>query len=124
MIETSSLIVPFFGALIMGLFAILWWAGKKWIEKNDQNTVEVLKLLNLIRDDIDAMKIDIRLVSNHVQEVEGRFEMRLQGLRQELSENRTRIIEVEKRQNTIERDHHTFKILHRKNHPNDEFIKE
>lgn len=119
MIDATNVIVAFAGALIVGLTGLLIWAGKKWISNNENSFQEIKTMLKSIMNDLEEMKIEIKMTKNYVHEVEHRTEIRMQGNERQIAENRNDIKLHDRRISYLENFMHAVKMHHKKNHPED-----
>lgn len=119
MIDANNLIIPIAGTLIVGLAALLGWAGKKWLSNMEQTLLKIESMLQDIKDEIEELRLESKMTKNYVHEVEQRTEIRMQGNERQIAENRNDIKLHDRRISYLENFMHAVKMHHKKNHPED-----
>lgn len=119
----DTLLLPLAGFIIITLLTILGWGGRKWlasfettINKIYVGFTDISKKLDLIKDEIDNLKLENKLTSNYIHEIESRIEDRFGNVNGQILDNRNRISNLEKRTTDVERIIDKVKTLHERNH--------
>jgi archaellum component FlaC len=119
----DTLLLPIAGFIIITLLTVLGWVGRKWLS-SFENTINkiyvgftnISKKLDAIKDEIENLKLENKLTSNYIHEIETRMEDRLGNISGQIMENRSRISTLEKRTTDVERIIEKVKVLHERNH--------
>lgn len=119
----DTLLLPIAGFIIITLLTVLGWSGRKWLSSFETtiNKIyvgfnDISKKLDAIKDEIDSLKLENKLTSNYIHEIETRIEDRLGNIGGQIMENRSRISSIELRTNAIEKVIEKVKTLHERNH--------
>jgi len=119
----DTLLLPIAGFIIITLLTVLGWGGRKWLT-NFESTInkiyvgftDISKKLDAIKEDIDNLKLENKLTSNYIHEIESRMEDRLGNIGGQIMESRTRISNLEGRTSAVEKVIEKIKTLHERNH--------
>jgi TolA-binding protein len=124
----DSLIFPVAGFIILVLISIVGWGAKKLFTDFDLSINKVIQKLNGIeaqisnvKDQISDLKTENQLQTAQIREIEGRVELRFQGVERRLDSKHQKLGEHEHRIRKIETEQEKFKLFHEKNHPSDKF---
>lgn len=115
----DSYFISIAGALIAGMAGLITWAGKKWMGNFEATTNKILSKLEDIINQINDLKTENMMQTQHMREIESRVEVRLQGIEKRLDAKREKLGEHEHRISQLEKVQEKINIFHNRNHPND-----
>jgi len=112
-------IIVFGGAVIAVMFGILKWAGNKYLTNLEETTKAILDKLDSIENQINDLKIENKLQTAYIHEIEKWFNDRIIGIEKRLEGKRDKISKHDHRITELEKDQDKIKLFHSKNHPMD-----
>lgn len=126
MVDADSLVLPIAGSIIIMVIGLMKLLGDKYIKTFDDRFIsfensskKILNALDDIKNQISDLKTENQLQTAALREVEGRVEVRFQGIERRLDAKRQMIGQLENRIELVEKDLGKIKLFHSQHHPDD-----
>jgi len=117
--ETWKLLASIAGSAIVILLAVLGFGGRKLLTDFIADFKELRADVKDIKSEISELRTENQLTKSYIHEIEGRFEMRLQGHESQFRDHKDELKDLKHRVLNIERFRDSVKIHHARNHPDD-----
>ena len=117
--ETWKLLASIAGSAIVILLAVLGFGGRKLLTDFIADFKELRADVKDIKSEISELRTENQLTKSYIHEIEGRFELRLQGHESQFRDHKAEFKELKDRVYNIEKFKDSVNFHHSKNHPND-----
>jgi hypothetical protein len=117
--EINNFLVPLMTSIILILLGVITWSGRKWFVDFDVIVKGIMSGLDIIKQQINDMKVDNQLQNAAIHEIQTGVELRFRGVDTRFETKAKKIQRLEDRLYALESKLERISLHHSKNHPTD-----